>query len=122
MTGIHVEFAGGKNRFRPGEELEGVVSWDLATAPQVLEVRLLWRTRGKGAEDSAVVQRVHIDAPTTSDRKPFRIPIPPAPYSFSGKLISLVWGVEAVAHPGGSSGAVNLTVSPTGDEILLYKK
>lgn len=122
MTGIHVEFAGGKNRFRPGEMLEGVVSWDLAAAPEVLEIRLLWRTQGKGTEDSAVVERVHVEGPTRSDRKPFRVPIPLGPYSFSGKLISLTWSIQAVVGTEARSELVNLTVSPSGEEILLHGK
>jgi hypothetical protein len=122
MTGIHLEIAGGKTKFLPGDALEGVVSWDFATVPQYVEVRLFWRTQGKGTEDLEVAQRARFDNPARSDRKTFRIPIPQAPYSFSGKLVSLAWGLEAVAGPGGKSERVNLTVSPTGEEILLHGK
>jgi len=122
MTALELEIAGGKARFLPGDELDGVVRWGFAKPPGALEVRLLWQTRGKGTEDLKIVQRVQFERPAASDRKTFRITIPAGPYSFSGKLISLVWGIEAVAEPGGKSDRLKLTVSPTGNEILLHGK
>ena len=122
MTEFVLEIAGGKTRFLPGDGLEGVVRWEFAKAPGAVEVRLFWRTQGKGTEDLKIVQRARFERPAPNARQAFRVTIPPDPYSFSGKLVSLVWGVEAVAEPGGKSNCVKLTVSPTGDEILLYRK
>ena len=122
MTGIHVEIAGGKSRFRPGEMLEGVVHWEFAKTPTYVEVKLAWRTQGKGTEDSAVAVHTLIQNPARSDRKEFRLPIPRGPYSFSGKLVSLVWSLSALAHAVDESPHVDLTVSPTGEEILLHRK
>jgi hypothetical protein len=112
----------GKNQWRPGETLEGTVSWELTGAPGAVEVRLSWETQGKGTQDTKIVQRVRFDNPALSDRKPFRIELPEGPYSFSGKLVSLAWSVEAVGESGGKSGRVELTISPTGSEILLHRK
>ena len=44
---------------------------------------------------------------------------PEAPHSFSGALISLIWAVELLVEPGGLSERIEITVSPTGEEILL---
>ena len=122
MTGVHLEITGGKTRFLPGEMLQGVVHWELAKTPTFVEVQLTWRTRGKGTEDSAVAVHTRFENPARSDRKEFRLPSPRGPYSFSGKLVSLVWSVVALAHAVDESPHVDLTVSPTGEEILLHKK
>ena len=121
MTPFNVEITGGKTRFRPGEKLEGVVRWEFAKAPESVTVRLSWRTKGKGTEDSSLVETVPFERPLASGQQAFHIPLPAGPYSFSGKLISLDWSVEAVAKPAGKSNRINITLSPTGDEILLYK-
>jgi hypothetical protein len=122
VKGIQLEIAGGKTRFRPGEALEGTVHWEFAKAPPAVVVRLSWRTRGKGTEDHKDVEQLRFEGLPASGRKPFRMAIPPSPYSFSGKLVSLVWSVEATAEPGGKSDPVELTVSPSGEEILLHGK
>jgi hypothetical protein len=111
-----------RTQWRPGERLEGTVSWELASAPQSVGVRLSWTTQGKGTQDAEVVETARFDKPARSDRKSFQIVIPDGPYSFSGKLISLVWSVEAVADPGGETHPIKLTISPTGNEILLHAK
>lgn len=111
-----------RDQWRPGETLEGTVSWELPGAPKSVEVRLGWETRGKGTRDRKIVETVRFDAPARSDRKSFHIAVPGAPYSFSGKLVSLVWSLEATAEPGGESEPIRLTISPTGGELLLHGK
>jgi hypothetical protein len=121
MTAFNLEIASGKTRFRPGENLEGVVRWEFSSAPESIAVRLSWQTKGKGTENSNQVKTVQFERPLANGQQPFQIPLPADPYSFSGKLISLVWSVEAVAEPAGKSNRINITISPTGDEILLHK-
>ncbi len=117
---MRVEIAGAGG-FRPGETLEGTASWELAAAGATVEVRLFWTTEGKGTTDVEVVDTVRFEGVSAVDRRDFRFVLPKSPYSFSGKLISLLWGVEAVAPPGENSGRANFTMSPTGREILLRK-
>jgi hypothetical protein len=60
--------------------------------------------------------------PGREGRRSFRMRVPDAPWSFSGKLIALKWAVEAVAEPAGVAGHAPLTVSPTGREIVIGKR
>lgn len=119
---LRIEIAGGNARLRPGDKLNGVVSWDLPAVPAGVEVTLGWETSGKGTQDSETVETVRFDNVGRSDRKPFTLTVPAAPYSFSGKLISLVWKLEAETDGGVSAEPVAVTISPTGGEILLHPK
>lgn len=108
-----------RRNFRPGETVEGVAGWRLDQAPQSIELRLFWFTRGKGTEDVGVVNRLCFDAPQREEGRRFSFALPAEPYSFSGQLISLIWALELVAEPGERSTRVELVLSPTGREILL---
>ena len=108
-----------RTRFLPGDEIVAAAYWKLDQPPSSVEVRLFWFTRGKGTQDVNVVQTIRFDHPQIEEARPARLVLPEAPYSFSGKLISLVWALEIVADPSGESTRVELTVSPTGDEIDL---
>jgi hypothetical protein len=119
MSSINLELADGKTRYRPGEWVEGVAFWSLSAAPASIEVRIYWRTQGKGTQDLELVRNVKFTQVGLEDRRPFRLQLPAAPYSFSGKLITLAWGVEVVVEPAGESANVDLTVSPTGEEVRL---
>jgi hypothetical protein len=119
MSLIQVEIRDGYTSFRPGDVVEGTVFWQLEPGPTEVEARLFWYTRGKGDQDVGVVETLPYSNPAPSDRRTFRFRLPEGPYSFSGKLISLVWAIEVVAQPGDVAGRAEITVSPTGDEIRL---
>ena len=119
MKQMNLELADGKTKFRPGETLEGVAFWELEAAPRSLEVRLYWRTQGKGTVDLEVVRSVAFNGVAARDRRPFRIVLPPGPYSVSGKLVSIVWGVELVSEPKGESQNIEIVLSPSGEEVRL---
>jgi hypothetical protein len=119
MSWIQIEMRDGVSAFRPGDIVEGTVRWLLDQPPRSLELRLFWFTQGKGDQDVGVVETVPFPDPSLEDRRPFRCRLPQGPYSFSGKLISLLWALEAVAEPGDVSGRQEITMSPTGQEILL---
>ena len=119
MSRVHLELADSKTKFRPGEALEGVAFWELDAAPRVLEVRLFWRTQGKGTVDLEIVHTVPLSGGGPRDRKPFRIVLPESPYSVSGKLVSIVWGVELVSEPKGDAVNVEIVISPSGEEVRL---
>jgi hypothetical protein len=119
MEDLRVETQGGANAFLPGETVEGTVSWQLDTPAETVELRLFWYTRGKGDQDVGVVSIVPFANPGLADRRTFRVRIPEGPYSFSGKLISLLWALEVVAEPGSRADRLEITVSPTRQEILI---
>jgi len=119
MKRMSLELADSRTKYRPGEMLEGVAFWQLEEAPRSIEVRLYWRTQGKGTVDLEIVRSVKFQDVGASDRRPFVIELPPGPYSVSGKLISILWGVELVAEPKGDSDNVEITISPTGEEVRL---
>ena len=117
---ILVETHDGTTSFRPGDTVEGTVRWQFPEPPESIELRLFWSTEGKGDQDLAVVETIPFDNPGAQDRRTFRVRLPEGPYSFSGKLITLTWALEAVALPGEKAGNLFLVVSPTGEEIRLH--
>lgn len=118
---ILVETDDGRTSFRPGDWIEGTVRWQLPKPPERIDLRLFWSTEGKGDQDLAVVETVPFDIPGAQDRRTFRMRAPEGPYSFSGRLITLHWALEAVAEPGDEAGSFFITISPTGEEIRLHR-
>jgi hypothetical protein len=120
MDRIEVSTRDGRLSFRPGDVIEGMVSWRLGEAPRSVELRLFWYTEGKGDRDLEIVTAVPFEAPEAEDRRAFRLTAPAEPWSFSGKLISLTWALEAVAEPGSKAGRIEIVLSPSESEILLH--
>jgi hypothetical protein len=120
MNALTIEITGNRLQYHPGEEVTGKVTWELDVNPKAVELRLFWFTRGKGTADVNVIQTVRFDAPRSYEQRDFRVRLPEAPFSFSGKLISLIWALELVILPGNDSARTELTMSPTGQEILLH--
>jgi len=119
MEWIRIETRDGVNAFLPGETVEGTVGWHFDVPAKNVELRLLWYTEGKGDQDVGVVESVPLPSPGRDEVRPFQIRLPAGPFSFSGRLISLVWALEAVAEPGSRAERLPITVSPTRQEILL---
>lgn len=116
---IQVETRDGVTSFRPGDDVSGRAWWQLDRPPEEIVARLFWYTQGKGTQDIVIVQEEAFPAPGARDRREFSFCLPEGPYSFSGNLISLIWAVEVVAMPGEEAARVELTVSPTGDELRV---
>jgi hypothetical protein len=110
-----------RTKFRPGDTVEVLAQWQLEEPPQAIELRLLWYTVGKGSTDTSVVEAVRFEAPRMIDARRWSVQIPNGPYSFSGKLISLIWALEMAVEPSGASERLELTVGPRGEEILLHR-
>lgn len=100
---------------RPRDIVELMGAWDLAHAPRLVEARLFWYTQGKGTEDVGIVEKQSVDLPGVRGERSFKFPLPSAPYSFSGRLISLRWAFELVA--GDEAARWEFTMSPSGSEI-----
>lgn len=118
MNEVRIDLDGDTAR-EPGDEVSGSVSWFLEVDPTAVHVRLFWYTEGKGDRDLSVIEEETAEAPAVTGRLPFRFKLPPGPYSFSGKLISLVWALEAVADPMGAASRVELVVGPGGREARI---
>jgi hypothetical protein len=119
---MRIEIDGGRQSFRPGQQVTGTVEWSLDRDPKSVTLRLFWYTRGKGDRDVEVVREIAFPQPQRAQGARFEIVVPDSPWSFSGKLISLVWALELVADRGSSElERLDLTVSPTGNEIVLHQ-
>lgn len=105
--------------YRPGEIVLGSVTWRLEKEPVGLEIRLFWFTSGKGTRDVEVVDTHRLESPGTSGSADFALQVPRGPYSFSGRLITLSWAVEAVALPAGETARLDLVVSPRPVEVAI---
>jgi hypothetical protein len=116
---VAIGFRENQTSFRPGEMIEGAVRWELKEAPRSAEIRLCWRTRGKGTNDSEVVHTLPLDAPSAGDVRTFAFTAPESPYSFSGKLISLIWSVELLLKPGNRREEHEVTIGPDAKEVVL---
>lgn len=110
-----------RENYRPGEEIRGVVSWTDSHAPKLAELRLFWHTTGKGGTDSFVAEVQTFDLPQAEDTRSFLFRAPDFPYSFSGKLISLIWSLELVLDSKGEKTA-EIIISPDGAEIELQNE
>ena len=116
---LSIELLNDKLAYRPGELVEGVAGWELENPPRYTEVRLYWYTVGKGDEDSGLVDSAKFESPPAVDAQIFRFTLPPGPYSFSGKLISLIWVVELAVHKVKRVHAQTIVVAPEAREIEL---
>lgn len=119
MNDLSLGLRENRTSFEPGELLQGAARWELKAAPKLAEIRLVWFTRGKGTEDIEPMDTVAFDVPLAGDVRDFQITLPRAPYSFSGRLISLIWAVELVLEPGSLFTRIEITLAPGGAEVVL---
>jgi hypothetical protein len=119
MGKLNIELNDAREAFAPGEQVEGRIEWSLDENPSALTLSLLWYTSGKGTRDVGVLYTSRIDSPGALGSDKFSFTLPGGPYSFSGKLISLIWTLELTCTPGSETVRKEIVVSPTGREILL---
>jgi len=119
VSHITLQLDGDKTCYEPGAQVIATADWDLDQPATAVELRLMWQTSGKGDTDSSVVQEVSFDNPEQRGQKRLGIQLPDSPYSFSGKLVSLMWQIELEAVPSGETDRVYITLAPGGEEILL---
>ncbi|MFZ4597711.1 MAG: hypothetical protein ACOYNN_03625 [Terrimicrobiaceae bacterium] len=113
-----MEILAERTGYASGEAISGTVSWTTNTAPRTAELRLFWYTKGKGDRDSAVADTLVFEMPQIEDTRSFSFRAPLFPPSFSGRLISLLWGLELILDPGETK-AVELVIGPDARELTL---
>lgn len=118
MNKLDIETENLQTDFLPGQIIRGRARWHVMKDPKRAALRLLWYTVGKGTEDVGVADEREFQNPDALGDEAFEFAAPPAPWSFSGKLISLVWALELTV--GGESVRQEIILSPTGREILLH--
>ena len=111
-----------RTAFEVGEMIDVTASWTLESPVEAIELRLLWNTVGKGDRNLSVEKTWRYDQPLNDDKITESIQLPEAPYSFSGKLVSLIWAFELIAFPSGDSVRQEIVISPDAEEILLHNQ
>ena len=99
--------------------MSGRAVWQLNLQPEAMEIRLFWYTSGKGDQDTELIDTKRYQRIATTGDQEFSFTLPHQPYSFSGKLISLIWAVEAVFEPNGEVARAEFALGPEGKEVQL---
>lgn len=110
----------GRTEFEPGETFEVIARWQFSRRSGEGELRLLWETSGKGTTESSLLANYSFMPPALEGSQRFRVTLPSAPYSFSGKLVSLLWYVELEFEDINEQTRLEITVAPLGKEVLLH--
>ncbi len=117
MSWVKLTLIDDRTYFEPGANLQGQVAWSFDSEPDRLELRLFWYTEGRGTQDVAIVDLKALEEPGMNGSRNFTFRLPEAPYSFSGKLISLKWALEAIAEPESLVERVELLMGPRPVEV-----
>lgn len=104
---------------QPGQQFSGKILWALAKAPKEVQLTLGWSTEGRGSTDHKIEAELSWTTEATSGEEPFEFTLPPAPYSFDGQLISLMWELKLSVLKGKAEHQLPITVSPHGSAIAL---
>lgn len=108
--------------YAPGDMIAGSVTWaKLLRETDRLEIRLIWYTQGKADRDVGIILSNVREAPGEAGEQEFAFQTPSRPFSFSGKLISLVWAIEVVEFPSTDGIREMIVVSRNREEIILEK-
>lgn len=107
-----------KKALSPSESLSGTATWKAAQV-DAIRINLIWYTHGKGDMDHHIVESQSVPHPSSSGSHRFSFNLPESPYSFSGKLLSLLWAVEVFLEPSDESDRCEFTLSPNGREVVL---
>lgn len=104
---------------RPGDTLHGEILWDLESPPKSLYLSFGWWTSGRGDRDEFVVADREWEDPRKIGKEAFSFPVPPIVVpSFSGRLISVEWGLQLSANGSPLDDVIEpLIISPTLQEI-----
>jgi hypothetical protein len=119
MAELTLETQDDKTQFAPGEMIEGTAGWEVDQRPEEATLCLFWHTAGKGEQDVGIATKMVFEEPGNIETRAFSLQAPEAPYSFSGKLITLTWSLELLIEPGHEVQRVDLVISPAAEELQL---
>ncbi len=107
--------------FAPGGTIAGEVRWNQLPVSDktVISLELAFRTEGKGTSQREVFHELEWPVTMAKGNESFTIEAPNWPWSFSGKLVSILWALDAW-QGNEHAEAVPVTISPNGDEMDLY--
>ena len=115
MVQVHLS----AKHYFPGDILKGRASWQLPETPKSIDLNLIWHTSGRGTEDVEVVESQSVATLNSSGEYSFQFTLPMSPYSFHGKLISLIWAVEIVISSPHESALEEFVLSPSREPVRL---
>ncbi len=105
--------------YYPGTDLVATVTWHFSEPPTGFLFRLLWTTEGKGTQDVGQVSTKRISTTKSQGSEDVKIRLPWGPYSYSGKLLSILWSIEVTAEPGGETASFPFIMGPDAKEVLM---
>lgn len=114
---LEIEIENDRKAFKPGEQINGVIKWQLDDNPEYIELSILWMTSGAGTTDAGIVKTLKFENPGSMGEKDFEFTVPAGPYSFSGKLISILWCLELTVPKTGECVRSDIIISPT-EEVI----
>ena len=114
----HAEIIIPQDTFEPGEEINGIIKWNLKKTPKNMDIFLFWKISGRGEPDGSIIIKKKLPLQASGETE-FVFEIPSSPYSFTGKLISLQWKLRFKSISPTLTINKDLIISPTGEEIKL---
>lgn len=114
MNSIKISLHSDPAWFRPGDSIPLQVGWALEEAPESVAVRLFWYTEGKGDQDVGIENEQRFETPPAEFLTEAQFTAPHHPYSYDGRVVSILWAVEAVVEPSGETSRAEFVISPTG--------
>lgn len=114
---LEISVEGESHGYKPGERISGRVSLSQANSPEEVSLHLVFYTLGRGTSYSEIIESMSWKSPGSSGSFSFSFRLPLSPYSFSGKLLSICYRLEASADD--DEATFDFFVSPSGEEISL---
>lgn len=109
-----------KKRFRPFDVIEGKIKYDLSKSSKEITVDLVWTTMGKGTTDNYRADTSVISTMGNNRGEGhFRLNAPAGPYSFSGKLVSIIWMISCGTENDKEIAEKEIVISPVGREVVV---
>ena len=119
-TDMRIELREPTACYRPGQPIIGSLHRQDGNAErESIEIRLIWFTRGKGDRDFEVIDLKTIDHLKDKNPAAFEFNAPRYPCSFSGKLISLIWAIEAISFPDREASIHEIIIALTYGVVLF---
>ncbi|MGJ8676227.1 MAG: hypothetical protein ACSHX0_01785 [Akkermansiaceae bacterium] len=120
---ISIEVELDHKEYTPGEVIQGGVTWGAPSDSsgekhdQEVKVSLLYSTSGRGTQEIVILEQQSFlwSAGTGS----FAFTLPSEPHSFTGKLITIHWVIEAVLPQGLGLDRYEFVLSPNGKPLFL---